>query len=227
MDRTLADRVGADARASAGIRSGLLSRLRRRGTRAAPAARRAHQLDQREAAARRRGFTLVELMGVTLVLMLVASITFVSWRATLPRAQRNAAIRRLASTLHETRSNAIARNAQFEIVYDLNEHRYWIRTPFRPGGGLAAFDDERLITGETYLPAGVEFQQIVIDGQAYVADLVTVRFDPLGAASDHTITLVQNPYDVYYTIEVLALTGLIRFHDGQYVRPYPDEKDFE
>ena len=176
---------------------------------------------------RRAGFTLVELMGVVFVLMLLVSITFASWRATLPRAQRNAAIRKLASTLHETRSNAIARNAQFEIVYDLNEHRYWIRTPFRPGGGLAAYDEERLVTGETALPAGVEFQQIVVDGEAYAQDLVTVRFDPLGAASDHQITLVQVAYDTFYTIEVLALTGLIRFHDGLFERQYPDEKDFE
>ncbi len=181
---------------------------------------------QRRAAAR-AGFTLVELMGVSLVLMLVATITFASWRATLPRAQRNAAIRKLASTLHETRSNAIARNAQFEIVYDLNENRYWIRTPFRPGGGLAAFDEERLITGEELLPDNVEFKQIAINGEPYVSDLVTVRFDPLGAASDHTITLVQLPEESYYTIEVLALTGLIRFHDGLYERQYPDEKDFE
>jgi hypothetical protein len=53
-----------------------------------------------------------------------------------------------------------------------------------------------------------------------------VRFDPLGAASDHTIVLVQPEYERHYTIEVLALTGLVRFHDGVFQREPPQEGDF-
>jgi hypothetical protein len=65
-----------------------------------------------------------------------------------------------------------------------------------------------------------------VSNEDYNTGQVVVSFDPLGAASDHTITLVQHPYDNIYTIEVLALTGLIRFHDGEFKREYPEDSDF-
>jgi len=179
----------------------------------------------------RAAFTLVELMGVAVVLGLIATVAFVSWEAVLPRAKLNSAVRELAATLSEARSEAIARNAHFAIEYyfeatDDHPVGYRIVTPFRKGGGLATFDDERLALPWHALPDTVTFDKIVINGEDYSAGQVVVGFTPLGAASDHTVVLKQMPYENRYTIEVLALTGLIRFHDGEFVRDPPDESDF-
>jgi hypothetical protein len=39
---------------------------------------------------------------------------------------------------------------------------------------------------------------------------------------------VQQPYrNNIFTIEVQALTGLIQFHSGEFVRDLPDDADFE
>ena len=35
------------------------------------------------------------------------------------------------------------------------------------------------------------------------------------------------PFDRYFTIEVLALTGLIKFHEGIYERETPKDADFD
>jgi type II secretion system protein H len=175
----------------------------------------------------RAGFSLIEMMGVLVILALVATIVSVNWNAILPKANLHAAVRNLATTLSGTRSEAIARNATFQIQYDLDQHRYRVMTPFRVDGqGLAVGDEDRRALQWTQLPNGVQFQVVTIDGVEYKKGLVYVRFDALGTASGHTIVLVQLPYENRYTIEVQGLLGLIDYHEGVYSRPPPKEGDF-
>jgi Tfp pilus assembly protein FimT len=167
------------------------------------------------------------MMGVLLILALVATIVSVNWEAILPRANLHAAVRGLAATLSGTRSEAIARNATFQIQYDLDQHRYRVVTPFRMDGeGLAVGDEDRRALQWTSLPKGVQFQVVTIDGVEYKKGIVYVRFDALGTASGHTIVLVQLPYENRYTIEVQGLLGLIDYREGVYSRPPPKESDF-
>ena len=176
---------------------------------------------------RRDGFSMVEMLAVIVILGLIATLVTVNWRAILPRAQLNAAVREIASMISGARSEAIARNAIFKIEYDLDHHRYRENTPFRLGGGLAPTEEERVAFNWIELPESVQFSRIQIDGVEYTRGIVFVRFDPLGAASGHIITLVQKPFDNYYTIEVQALTGSIDYHEGMFERTPPDEKDFQ
>jgi len=175
----------------------------------------------------RAGFSMVEMLAVVVILGLIATIVTVNWRAILPRAELHSTVREIASTIQGAHSEAIARNAVFKVEYDLDHHRYRVNTPFRIGGGLAPTEEERLAYAWNDLPDSVRFSRIQIDGVDYARGMVFVRFDPLGAASGHIITLVQKPYDSYYTIEVQALTGMIDYHEGTFERPAADEKDFQ
>ena len=74
---------------------------------------------------------------------------------------------------------------------------------------------------------GVELEQVIIAGEEFSEGQVFVRFDPLGAASDHTVILSQPKHNQVFTVEVLALTGLIRLHEGFYLREIPDDGDFD
>ena len=177
---------------------------------------------------------MVELMGVCVVLGLLASMVFVSWESILPRTKLNSAVRELAATLSETRSDAIARNAYFSIEYNFEQEEnrpigYRVVTPFRkdPQGGLAAFDEERMTLPWHVLPDAVTFAKILLNGTEFKRGVVFVNFTPLGAASDHSVVLKQMPNEYEYTIEVLALTGLIRFHEGEFVREFPREAEFK
>lgn len=175
----------------------------------------------------RAGFSLVEMMGVLVILALVATIVSVNWNAILPRADLHSAVRNLSSALSGTRSEAIARNATFQIQYDLDQQRYRVVTPFRMDGqGLAVGEEDRRALAWSTLPKGVQFQVVTIDGVEFKKGLVYVRFDALGTASGHTIVLVQMPYENRYTIEVQGLLGLIDYHEGVYSRPPPKEADF-
>lgn len=182
---------------------------------------------------RSHGFSLVELMVAVGILAILASLTFVSLESMLPRAELNSAVRELASTLHQTRSDALTRNAEFSVEYyfeagDGHPRGYRVVTPFRAGGmgGLASGDEERLAQAWHALPDSVRFTKIAVADEEYTDGQVVVRFDAFGSASDHRIYFYQEPYGNEYTIEVLALTGMVRFHDGHFEREYPKDSDF-
>jgi prepilin-type N-terminal cleavage/methylation domain-containing protein len=176
------------------------------------------------------GFTLVELMVVIIIIGLIGGIAVTSWATMMPNQQFNTAVRNLSEVLHETRSNAIARNREFRILYDLDADTYRVRTPFRAGGGFATSedeDDQRLWIHETNLAEShIDLVRITVDDQAYTEGLVEVYFQPLGASAYHVIELAQTAFEREFTLEVLPLTGEIRMHDGTFVRKPADEGDF-
>lgn len=178
-----------------------------------------------------RGFTLVELMVVVVIVGLMGGIAVSSWISMLPNQQFNSAIRNLSEALAETRSSAIARNREFRIRYDLDADTYVVRTPFKLGGGFMLVPDEdegRLfLTPVNLAEAGIDLVEIRIDDQTYTSGLVDVYFQPLGVSSYHTITLHQTLLERDFTLEALPLTGEIRLHDGLFQRPAVDEGDFK
>ena len=183
-----------------------------------------------------QGFTLIELMAVILILGLMISVTALNWQRIMPRAQLNAAVRELSDILNSTRSEAIARGAEFRVLYDLDEQRYWVETPFKKGGGLALQrvpgendpeEDLRVLSHETELVDGVRIERVSLDGEDYFDGKIFIRFSALGSSSAHSIELYHEPTDTTYTIEVLALTGLIKIHKGAYERPEVSEEDFD
>lgn len=184
----------------------------------------------------KQGFTLIELMAVILVLGLMISVTALNWQRILPRAQLNAAVRELSDVLNSTRSEAIARGAEFRMIYDLDEQRYWVETPFKKGGGLALEripgeadpeEGKRLLSHVTALENGVRITRVSLDDEDYNDGQIFVRFSALGASSAHLVELFHEPTNTTYTIEVLGLTGLIKVHEGAFERPELSEEDFD
>jgi len=175
------------------------------------------------------GFSLVELMVVVAILGMTGTAVYVSWQALLPNQRLNTAVRKLSEVLYGTRAEAIAQNREYQIHYDLDAERYRVRTPFALEGGFAITDDEeRLWIEETALePDGLTIDQIMIDDEIYTDGQVFVSFDPLGKSAYHTIVLGQPLFDRVFTIEVLPLTGDIRFHDGYFEREPAEDRDFD
>jgi len=176
------------------------------------------------------GFTLIELMVVVMILAMIGGVAVASWTSMLPNQQFNSAVRNLSEVLHGTRSDAIARNREFIMRYDIDNDRYRVRTPFLDGGGFATTeeDDERLWVDDTWLEDyGVDLVSVSVAGNEFTDGLVDVPFQPLGAAAHHLIVLRQVQFEREFTIEVLPLTGEIRMHEGLYVREAAEEGDFK
>lgn len=178
-----------------------------------------------------QGFTLVELMVVVMILGLIGGIAVTSWASLLPNQQFNSAVRNLSEVLYGTRSDAIARNREFRIQYDLDQDTYRVRTPFKPGGGFATTEEEdetqRQWAHETDLKkSGIDLLQITVDDQVYTDGKVEVYFLPMGGSAHHVVQLSQPLFEREFTLEVLPLTGEIRMHDGLFTRDPVDEGDF-
>lgn len=172
------------------------------------------------------GFTLVELMVVIVILGLVAGVVTVSWQSLMPNQYLNSDVRVLSSRIYSARSDAVARNATFWIWYDIDANSYAIETPFAAGGGFAYTPEQRIWISETNLHDGVELSSITINGETFESGQVPISFDPLGASVDHQIVLYQSAFERWFTIEVVGLTGLIKFHDGYFIREPAEDSDF-
>ncbi len=179
----------------------------------------------------RAGFSLVELMVVVMIISLMTYSVSISFDSLVPGERLNTSVRELAATLREARREATNRNMEFFVEYDLDENRYRTITPFVKGGGvfIPGFhnEDERLLARWSALKEGVVFERISVAGQDQNKGSAIVRFDPSGAASSHYVMVSQPSFDNLFTVEVMALTGLIKFHDGLFEREQPEDDDFE
>lgn len=189
--------------------------------------------DRSETAPRARaraGFSLIELLVALLILGMVVGVVGLAWDTILPGTRLESDVRALSARLHGTRSDAIARNAEFWLLYDLEKQEYWVQAPYDAEGRVVSSPRDGFHVHRTKLREGVVFEQITIDGRVYrdnVGGFPYVRFDPLGASNDHTIVLRQPNYDRFYTVEVLGLTGQIRFHNGLFEPEQPKSTDFQ
>jgi prepilin-type N-terminal cleavage/methylation domain-containing protein len=175
------------------------------------------------------GFTLIELMVTIIVIGLMASVASITWESMLPGQKLNTDVRVLSNLIQQTRSEAIARSAEFWMVYNLQEDSYWMLTPFDEEGQINFDEKKRRALFRTKLRQGVHFDRLVIDGKEYTETdkELFVRFDGLGSSSEHRIVLRQDKPPAFFTIEVLGLTGMIRFHEGVFEREEPRESDFQ
>lgn len=176
-------------------------------------------------------FTLIELMVVIIIIGLIGGVTVVTINSVAPNQRLNTAVRNLSEVLYEARAKAIADSHEYQIHYDLDADSYRVRTPFRAeGGGYATSEEEeRLWIHATRLfdEFGVKIEQVLLYDDVYVDGQVMIPFGPLGTTAGHSVVLYQELFERHFTLEVLPLTGDIRFHDGIHERARAEEEDFK
>ncbi|MEZ6004406.1 MAG: hypothetical protein R3F33_09505 [Planctomycetota bacterium] len=179
----------------------------------------------------RGGFTIVELSVVVLLIGMMTYLVSASFESMVPGERLNTTVRNLAGVLREARREATTRNKPYYVLYDLDQNRYRVITPFVRGGGLFVagyHNEEDRLLGDWEVPSeGVKINAVIIAGQRFEQGQALVQFDSAGSASEHSVLVSQPAYNNLFTVEVLALTGLIRFHEGLYERAAPQDGDFE
>lgn len=180
----------------------------------------------------RAAFTLVELVVVVAIIALLGTMVSQSIDSFLPRERLNTSVRVLTENLRATRSEAISRSLTYYVQYDLDNNRYRRLSPFDLEGNLFQEgeddDEDRAMYSWEILPPDVEIAAVTVAGITYTEGTeIYARFDGRGTASDHQVILTQPRFESFYTVEVLALTGLFKFHRGQFTRRAPDDGDFQ
>jgi len=172
-------------------------------------------------------------MVVMAIIGLTTYVVSRSFDSIVPKERLNTAVRNLSAILRDARSSAISRNLPFQVEYDLPNRRYRVLMPFNATEGRTmrdGYDDEnqRAKSSWEILPDGVEFAELSVAGEPYSGtEPYRVVFDARGSATEHLVILSQPRFETFFTIEVLALSGHFRMHDGVWRRERVEDGDFK
>jgi len=135
-----------------------------------------------------RGFTLVELMVVMVIIALVMGLVATSMSRSISGAEARAASRKLVASLRYTRARAIIDKSEKVFQLDTDTRSY--RAPGR-----------KQIT----LPEGVEVKITTARSEITSESVSGIRFFPDGGSTGGHIELLVN--DREYRVNIAWLTG--------------------
>jgi prepilin-type N-terminal cleavage/methylation domain-containing protein len=94
----------------------------------------------------RRGFSLVELVVVLLLLGMTAALSAPALMSALDRDETHASVRAVRTLLEDSRSLALERGTRVDLVIDAGDARYWVMAgdDSATTGRLALNTDTRL-----------------------------------------------------------------------------------
>lgn len=165
---------------------------------------------------RQRGFTLMELMIVVVIIAVMMAVILPSLRGVAENNRLRGSVRELMSLMKYARSEAVFNARTTEVFLDTEKRQYWLdlRTPdpktgkYNPKGKRTTMERKRTLENDVWF-GNVEAQNNnIIDG-----GIIAIDFYPDGSASPSLIT-VKNTKEVNYTLEVLKSTGMIEMNQG-------------
>lgn len=150
-----------------------------------------------------RGFTLLEMMAVLVVVGLAAGIAMPSISVSLQQWRLRTAVREMNTMLKFTRTQAVAKRQAFQLVFDRTRHLYWLD---RPNAVLDAEQADAKGLRLIALPAGVRFGTVRIGGRESGADRLGMLFSPYGTTTGSLVQVV-NDRGQGYQIVLDQVTG--------------------
>jgi prepilin-type N-terminal cleavage/methylation domain-containing protein len=159
----------------------------------------------------RRGFTLLELLIVLVVIGLVAGVGIPRLERLSPKYSLRAAAREIASKLEYLRSTSIFQRKTFGMRYDLARATYSFILPPEEDAADKPFE-EWPTTNAVRLPTLVSIKAVVLaDNSVFEGDeIVDVMIEPLGVAGSHAVIL-QDTEGHILSAKFNALTGTVDF----------------
>ena len=140
--------------------------------------------------ARQRGFTLIELIAVLVLIGIAISVVSLSFTKSLDNAKVQAASRDLVAALRYTRGQAIVKGQQTALDIDLEKNTYQA-----PGKPLMA------------LPHNMHMTLLTADSEQTGATSGRIRFFPDGASTGGHVSVFMGRRE--WRINVSWLTGQV------------------
>jgi prepilin-type N-terminal cleavage/methylation domain-containing protein len=170
-----------------------------------------NQKEQISQISRLRGFTLIELVIVLLLLGFMLLLTFPNFREFITPKDIKRTILGFVGALRYAQSQAATTKHTYRLNIAIKENAFWVSLET----DIGKFSRDPSSLGQlTYLPAGVVFVDVyhpergkMQDGAAYV------EFSPTGWAEECTIHLRKSEQEVF-TLFVHPLGGDVEIAEG-------------
>lgn len=167
----------------------------------------------------RRGFTLVELMVVVVIVGLVVGIAATRMDFMVPKYRLRGAAREVAGLMKQARSRAAGSGKDVYVEFDLPKGLYWILVAFpKSEEGLGQADPRALEYQPVYqqaLPDGVKFVDVIQGAQEKTdTGRSRMRVTPFGSSA-HLIVNLKNEDGREISVKMNGFTGSVTFFEGR------------
>jgi prepilin-type N-terminal cleavage/methylation domain-containing protein len=153
---------------------------------------------------KKKGFSLVELTIVLLIIGLSISLVIPSLSHILKTAELTGAAKRVSAVLRYGRSEAINRGQVYQILFDSDLGQVKVQLMESTEGKEEGKSQQKIYR----LPHGVRIKEVKVDSFQYPSDLPAIEFYPNGGSNGGSI-LIDNQEDKSYKIHVDFLTGSV------------------
>ena len=152
---------------------------------------------------RASGFTIIEVL-IVVVILSIAAFVAIPMVGSAASMQIRSASNMIAADLEYARSMAISRGANYTVVFDCNNNRYWIEDQYN------TVISHPVKKGFDYV---VDFQNDSRLGKVGIIDeannLSSVTFDYFGSPANGGDIELEAGEDIEITISVEEVTGFI------------------
>lgn len=163
-----------------------------------------------------RGFTLLELLVVMVVISLMSVLVVPQLTGSLARMNLQTASKKISASLRYARSQAASEKITYVAIFDFEKDRLSIMTGQEAQTGETIIEEdlgdgkERVTRSTSYdLPDGVKLEKAVSGGDEIDSGHFQITFFPTGSSSGGDVILT-NDRGKRYKISVDFITGIVQ-----------------
>jgi general secretion pathway protein H len=160
-----------------------------------------------------RGFSLIELMIVLILISLSISLVAPSLSRFSKNIELKAAAKKISAILRYYRNEAVHRGRVQQVLFDANAREVRIQAVAEEKGMGEEETPSRSEAPKYPLPAGIQIKEIKIPASQYPTEFPTIEFYPDGGSNGGSIVL-ENEGNKGYKIKVHFLTGIVRIENA-------------
>ncbi len=158
---------------------------------------------------RDRGFSLVEMIVVLILIGLSISLVAPSLSRVLKTIELKAAVQKVSAILRYSRSEAVNKGQIYQIVFDSDLREVRVQRMGSSEGEGEHEKQEGIAEKKTYpLPKGIQMKEVRISSSQYRSDVPAIEFYPNGGSNGGSI-LFHGEDRGGYRINVNFLTGMV------------------